>query len=225
MDHGAAAIAASFDLDRARPRLPRRPLPDLPGVARARPGAPHAGRLVFPDPLRRSRRGLSRRQDLELGQDRPVQAELRRQPALRAPHHEPRVQRSADPHPRAQAACAPPFTPRALARACSRASRRWWIACSMHAAERGTHRPDRGFRRRDPGAADRRHARHSAGRARAAARLVAENPRCAWSRCCRNEQFEGGVTAVDEFKAYPARSRGAPPARRRAATPAKFFRP
>ena len=50
--------------------------------------------------------------------------------ALRAPHHQPRLQRSAVPQPGAQAARARLHAARARRR-CSRASRRWWTGCSI----------------------------------------------------------------------------------------------
>ena len=102
-------------------------------------------------------------------------------------------------HTRVRKLLAPAFTPRALSALQPRIEALVDRLLDA-AAERGTHRPDRGFRRGHPGAADRRHARHPAGRARTAARLVAEDPRRARA---------GAVAGT----APPGRHRGRPSSR------------
>ena len=70
--------ALAFDLKRLEPRFLERSLSALPRAARARPGPPHARRLLFPHALRGLRRGLSRQRDLELRQDGRFPPEFRR---------------------------------------------------------------------------------------------------------------------------------------------------
>ncbi len=96
-------------------------------------------------------------------------------PALPAPHHEPRLQRSAAPHPgpahHRRRADAP-----AVGRNGAR-HRRPGGHSPRRGRGAGPDRPDRGFRRRDPRRGDRQPARRAAGRARAPAGLVAGDPR------------------------------------------------
>ena len=151
------------------------PLPDLSRAARDRSGQADAERLVFPDPLRRPGCRLQEHQGLLVGQEEGVLAEIRRLPALRAPHHEPRLQRSPRPYPRP-----PADHGRALAARDRRHGTRPDPAgrppARCHRRQRQG-RPDRRFRRRDPDRGDRQSARCSRGRARALARLVAGHPR------------------------------------------------
>ena len=112
---------------------------------------------------------------MELGQETRFPAEFRRQPALRTSHHEPGVQRSALSHPGAQAAGA-----RFHAARVARIAGADRGAGRSPAGGRGRTRRDRSdrrFCRRHSDPAHRRHARHSARRARAVARLVARHPR------------------------------------------------
>ena len=120
-------------------------------------------------------------------------------------------------HTRVRKLLAPAFTPRAL-KALQPRIEALVDRLLDAAAERGTHRPDRGFRRRDPGAAHRRHARHSAGRARPAAQLVAENPRRARAGAVARSSSRRGVDRGRRVQGLSARSGGAPPARGHAAT-------
>ena len=113
---GAEAVAA-FDLARLDRAFLDDPYPDLSRAARARPGAPHAGRLVFPHPLRRSGRGLSRRR-------RPGARTRRSQfkpnfgDSPLYEHHTTSLVFNDPPiHTRVRKLLAPAFTPRALARA------------------------------------------------------------------------------------------------------------
>jgi hypothetical protein len=98
---------------------------------------------------------------------------------LRAPHDEPGVQRSAAAYPRAAVdPCRRAHPARRRRRWRPHWSRRWSTRLLDQMAEqKGRDRPDRGFRRGDPGRSDRQPARRAARRARAVARLVAGHPR------------------------------------------------
>src|SRR5713101_1761709 len=131
---------------------------------------------------------------MELGQEGRFPAKFRRQPALRAPHDEPRLQRPALSHAGAQAAGAGLYAARPQGAAAARRG------AGRPPARRGGRgrplRPHRRFRLGHPGAAHWRHARRAANGARAAARLGALEP------VLSREQFACGTAAVAEFKDY-----------------------
>src|SRR5262245_7244455 len=91
-ENGSARGCTPFRYQAARRILSRRSLSGLPGAARARSRPPDAGRIIFSQPLRPLRGGLSRSRDMELGQESGLQAEFRRQLAVRASHHQPGFQ-------------------------------------------------------------------------------------------------------------------------------------
>ena len=170
----ARELALAFDLAAPAGRLLRQSLPHLPRAARARSRAPHARRRLFPLPLRRLRRRLQGHGRLLLRQEARVRAQVRRRPALRAPHHEPRLQRPAAAHARA------PDHRRGPHAACHRrhggadggAGRRP-ARCD---GRQGQRRPDRRPGGSRAGGGDRQPAGGAARRARTAARLVACHP-------------------------------------------------
>src|SRR5206468_554071 len=83
---------------RAARRLLRGPVSRLPAAAALGPRAPLPRRDLLPHALRRRPRRLRGPRDVELRQARGVRAEVRREPPLRAPHHERRLPRSARSH-------------------------------------------------------------------------------------------------------------------------------
>src|SRR5262245_26775097 len=91
-ENGSARGCTPFRYQAARRILSRRSLSGLPGAARARSRPPDAGRIIFSQPLRPLRGGLSRSRDMELGQESGLQAEFRRQLAVRTSHHQPGFQ-------------------------------------------------------------------------------------------------------------------------------------
>ena len=108
-------------------------------------------------------------------------------------------------HTRVRKLLAPAFTPRALRAAAGRASKSWSIGCWKKRPRKGEIDLIGDFAAAIPVAADRRHARHPAGRTRAAARLVARDPRRARTgaepAAIRHRRFG----AVADFKDYLAR--------------------
>ena len=103
-------------------------------------------------------------------------------------------------HTRVRKLLAPAFTPRALAGAAA-AHRGAGRPLLDAAAERDTHRPDRGFRRRNPAAAHRRHARYSTDERGPLRGWSLENPGRARASLTE-EQLGGGIPRSSEFKAY-----------------------
>ena len=101
---------------------------------------------------------------LELRQESRFPAQPRRQLALRAPHHQPGVQRSALSHPGPQAAGAGLHAAGADGAAAAHRGAGRPPARSRRRARQ--HRPDRGLRGGDPAAAHRRHAGRAGRRAR-----------------------------------------------------------
>ena len=95
-------------------------------------------------------------------------------PALRTPHHQPRLQRPARAHKGAAADHGRAVAARHR-RDGARPDRAGRPAARRHRRER-RRRTDRRFRRRDPGSGDRQSARCADAGARAAARLVAGDP-------------------------------------------------
>ena len=169
-------------------RVLRRSVSVLPRAARARAGQAPARRQRPADALCRLRVRLQEPGAVQLRQEDRIQAEVRRLAALRAPHDEPGVQRSAAAH-----AGAPPDHRRADAEGDRRDAARPRSARRAPARPDGRgrrRRPDRGLRRGDPDRDRRQPARRAEGRARAAAGLVARDPRCA-----RTGRHAGGVRA------------------------------
>ena len=164
---------------RLRPQAPagglhRRSVPVLPRAARARSGASHAGRRLPDHALARLRRGLPRCARVLLRQEDRVPPEIRRYAAVRASHHQPRVQRSAAAHP-----CAPRDPDGAVEprhRRDGSRPRRAGRPVAGRDGREGARRPDRGFRRRHSGRDHRQPARRAACGSRSAARLVARDP-------------------------------------------------
>ena len=115
-------------------------------------------------------------------------------------------------HTRVRKLLAPAFTPRAL-NALQPRDRGAGRPAARRRRRARHDRPDRGLRRRHPGAIDRRHARHPAGRARTVARLVARHPRRARAGAVAGSSANSGVTAVTEFKTYLRDLVAAPAAR------------
>ncbi len=83
---------------RAVRRLLRGSVSGLSPASPVGPRPPLSGRLVLSHPLRRRRGRLPRPSPLLVRQARGVRAEVRRHAALRAPHHQRGVPRSARPH-------------------------------------------------------------------------------------------------------------------------------
>ena len=169
----AIAAAQAFDLRRLPATTTPTPTPPITRCA-STTGAPAARRRLFPVALCRLRGRLQGRRRLFLRQEARVRAQVRRRPALRAPHHQPGVQRSAAAHARA------PDHRRRLHAARHRrhgaAGDRAGRRPARRHGRQGPRRPDRRSRRRRAGRGDRQPAGGAARGARAAARLVAGDP-------------------------------------------------
>ena len=207
----------------------------LPRTAGARTGQAHARREHPADAVRRLRVRLQEPAAVQLRQEDRIQAEVWRLAPLRAPHDEPGVQRPA-------AAYARPAPDQRCADAEGDRRDGAWARDPGRSAPRPDgggrrRRPDRGLRRGDPDRDRRQPARRAEGRARAAARLVARDPRRARAgrhagrvrarqpRGARLHRLPRDTDRAAAGKPGPSRSRRADPAdpgrgRRRAAVAA-----
>lgn len=196
------------DLRPARParRLPGQPLPGLRRAARTRSGAAHARRLALSHAPRRPDGGVPRRGAVQLRQARRVRAQVRGGvAAVRAPHHQPGIQRPAAAHPGAQAHHGRAHPPRHR-RHGTRPDRPGGPPARPH---RGAwrRRPDRGLCRGHPGRDHRQPAGRAARRPWPAARLVAGHPGCARTRA-HARAARGGQPQRDRDAGLPAHARG-----------------
>ncbi len=190
MNLDARELAATFDLERLTPEFYANPYPTYRALREA-------------EPVKRLPNGsyfLTRYDDLVAAyKNTKAFSSDKKKEFSRAPHHEPRLQRSPGPYPRP-----PPDHGCAVAARDRRHGARSGPAGRpppRRHRRQGQGGPDRRFRRRDPDRGDRQPARRSRGRARALARLVAGDPRCAGAgdrpgRLRPRQQGGGGLPVV-----------------------------